>query len=85
MMGLDPVVFLLGFRSGASLQARLTQPPSRAGQTEPSKVFWWAHLRLLSLVGVQQFGYRAIMCDVPFRTVWCISVGHLFSVRNIGA
>ena len=68
MMQLDPIRFLLGFRNGDSLQARLTQPPLRAGQPERSR-FFVGHPRLLSLVVVQQFGYRAIMCDVPFRTV----------------
>jgi len=66
MMRLDPFVFPLGFRNGDSFGKRGSHspPPSGRGKTEPSK-FLWAHPHLHSLV-CQQFGYRAIMRDVPF-------------------
>jgi hypothetical protein len=65
MMRLDPFVFLLEFRNGDSLGKRGSHSPLSAGANRAIKILAGppasAQPRLC-----QQFGYRAIMRDVPF-------------------
>jgi hypothetical protein len=81
MMRLRPNRFLLGFRTR---RPGSHSHPARAGQTEPVKVFSGHSVCSASFVTLQS-GYRAIMRDVPFRTVLMTNVGLFVSVQNIGA